>query len=69
LNLELASTDDLIEELIKRHDHLVLATARHESGNKPVIRAYWSEGGFIERCGLCSILQHDLISDPNMEEL
>lgn len=63
-DLSLILMEDLIEEIQKRKEAMVLAWVDHEDGMKK-IHVEWS-GDFITRCGLATVLNFDIINDPNI---
>lgn len=66
-DIKLIPTEDLINELKSRADHLVLAYCRHESGNRPIITTTATKEIWMYEVGLAEILKNDILNNFNGE--
>ena len=59
--IDLISTDDLINELMARSDGLALVFAVTDEGNKPKIRTKWSaDADCVLLIGMSEVLKYQL---------
>ena len=68
MDLSLVDIDDLIGEIEKRTDYLVLAYCRHQSGNTPIISCHNSHKVWAWEVGLAAVLKNDVLNNYNREQ-
>ena len=69
INLELATTDELINEIKNRFESFVFSGVLNEKRSNGIINNYFeSKGNYYERLGLCSDLQASIAIEGQKEE-
>lgn len=66
-DLELASTDDLIKELLCRFDAAVFAGTKHMSATQGSSEVFW-RGDFLPRLGLASFAKQVMFQEYKLAE-
>jgi hypothetical protein len=72
-NLELAATDDLIEELYRRHRAVLVVASKPKKTDPEIsLYGYWYSGSSVEACGLAHYAARAMLDQmreaPNYEE-
>ena len=69
INLELATVEELVNELEKRFESFVFSGVLNEKRSNDIINTYIeSKGNYYERLGLCSDLQAAISLEGQKEE-
>ena len=67
MNIQLANTDDLIEELLNRHEHAVFMGIKLPKENDVISVRRW-RGNTYTCCGLCDSLTKHILDDYECRE-